>query len=575
MKQKLYIIFSLILIITLSFSVLSNNVTAEDTTTDTTAVFANKAFPTAKGFGTTANAWRGGRVIEVTNLNDSGEGSLRWALEEETGPRIVVFKVGGVIELKSLITIGSNNGEVYIAGQTAPGDGITIKGAIRFLGVNNVIIRHLRVRTGSSYAPSNCLRIQYSKNIVIDHCSLSWGAYGCVELDHSENITFQYCIIAEGLNDVYTLIDDGGAWSYKSVAFQIHVNKASFHHNLITNCSGSIWCTHNMNSIVFENKYSDEIDIRNNVVYNGKEDTMVGFCHNTQFINNYYKNGPITDNYKLIKAFGMGYLSGNKVIDIENSVIVNDTDNQSQLVSENAFSEGLSNWELFAVDVSTQTADQAYENVLNNAGATVPSRDYFDTRYVKEVSEGTYTYGNKGIIESQTETEGYPDNTTFTGGEAPVDTDHDGMPDEWEVEHGLDPDNYYDACQVYLSDNGYTNVELYINELAGDPVSYSDNPVIQYTPVIPTSTPVITETPEPTFTPTPTETEIPTKIPVVAGDVNFDDIVDAADALLILKHAAKLEILTEKQLNVSDLNKDLITDASDALNVLKIATKIY
>ena len=279
-------------------------------------------------------------------------------------------------------------------------------------------------------------------------------------------------------------------------------------------------------------------------------------------------------------------------MDSKGEVIV-DSDNENPwvLVSEESFPDGRSNEPLFDTGVNTMTADKAYEYVIANAGANASNRDYIDSRYINEVVNGTHTYssfGTPGIIYDQQHAEGYPDNTTLKGGEAPLDTDNDGMPDEWEILHGLNPENYYDACQVYLSDEGYTNIELYINELAGDPVKYSDNPTVQYNPATPTpestATPEITATPEAsatpeiTMTPEATETIVPTSTPdepdYLIGDVDLDGKVNATDALLVLKHAAKIEILSDDELIIADVEPDEKIDAVDALEILKIAAKI-
>lgn len=580
-------IISVIIVFSISIGLIGSNITAEERNINKSDVFADLAFPTAEGYGRFANGFRGGKVVKVTNLNAEGEGSLRWALEEVSGPRIVVFEVGGVInldetELQTPIII--KDGNLYIAGQTAPGDGITIIGDGINITDGDVVVRHLRIRSGDSTWFNSGMRLYYGKeNIIIDHCSLSWAECSSIKISNNQKVTIQNCILAESVG-YNGLTGDIDSILRSCSAVELDAKNISFQKNLITNIGNKVWgFSYDYDETIDTAKSNNSnIDIRNNVVYNWYSASSGIASNSVQFVNNYYKKGEKTQNDILFTLNGTGYLSGNKLVDNKDVIIVDyDDENPWKLASEDSFPEGKSETPLFDERVDTLSADESYTYVLENAGANVPKRDYIDTRYINEVKNGTHTYGSGeylGFISSQNDAEGFPDNTTFKGGEAPLDTDNDGMPDEWELLHGLNPNDYYDACQVYLSDEGYTNIELYINELAGDPVKYSDNPTIQYTPATPepTATPELPETPEATATPTPeiTETPVDTEVIYLLGDVNNDGVVSAYDALVILKHAAKLELLTTESQLRADVEIDSIIDASDALAILKIAAKI-
>lgn len=539
------------------------------------------AFPTAEGYGRYADGFRCGRVVEVTNLNDSGEGSLRWALEEESGSRIVVFKVGGIIELGSPINI---NSDVYVAGQTAPGDGITVtKYPLRCFGGENVVIRHLRVRIGDDNKTAmDGIWLWGVNNCIVDHCSTSWAIGSSIIAVSCNNTSIQKSIFAESLYNSYKR----GEWGKElsSHGALLSGNTLSFVGNLVINNADENLVT---KAYYSDDKFGGCVDIRNNVVYNWYDSIAYGDIEKVQIVSNYFKKGgaSITDTFFSLKAENVtdvnrkAYLSGNKVIDNNKVVLDSNNDGQWNLVENTlqdyTIDEAKSDDTLFESYVNTLSADESYENIIDNVGATLPKRDYIDNRYIEELVSGKSTYvgsksGLKGIIDSQEDVGGYPNETNFKGGEALVDTDHDGMPDEWELEHGLNPEYYYDACQIYLSDEGYTNIELYINELAGDTVNYSDNPTIQFTPATPV--PEVTETPQVIETILATAT--PEKIENLLGDVDSDGSVNAADALSVLKHAAKIESLSDEKLVLADVNTDDRIDAVDALAILKIAAKV-
>lgn len=572
---------------------------------------AHLAFPTAEGYGRYAKGGRGGKIIEVTTLEDGYEdvaledgtvekrpikGSLRYALEYEKGARIVVFKVGGIIALQDTLCIPNDGGNVYVAGQTAPGDGITlINHDFGAMGAEDVIIRNIRVRVGDSNGWSTGgMGFSSCNNCIVDHCSISWATDEGLSSRKALNLTVQWTIIAESLNNsVHFEASDTGKVEDRvegntvphGYAASISGKIGSFHHNLLVHNAGrnfSMAGGLESDGVTLEG----HLDLRNNVVYNWKDRTNDGGLSRVELVNNFYKFGPASRRLHILRIDddlssaekALVYADGNIMTNLDGSYDLAPTDDGFEVGKVNLNGKAFrSEEEMWPCYVKTETAEEAYDSVLAKAGANYPSRDYLDTRYVEETINTTYTYkgskdGYPGIIDSQEDVGGYPDETKFKGGEAPTDTDHDGMPDEWETKHGLDPENYYDASQIYLSDEGYTNIELYLNELMGDPVVYSDNPTVQYTPVTPvpeaTATPDITETPEVTVTPEHTE------VPFLLGDVDDNGKVDAADALLVLKQAAKITELEDVQKLAADVTKDEAIDAKDALQILKLAAKI-
>ena len=430
-----------------------------------------RAFPTAEGYGKHTVGGRGGTVYEVTNLNDSGEGSLRAAVEAK-GPRTVVFRVSGTIDLKSNMRIQHPN--ITIAGQTAPGDGVCLKGFPLLIGADEVIIRHLRVRFGNeSGQDSDAISARFVTNLILDHVSASWSVDETMSIYHCENVTVQWCLISESMfnsNHIKESHGFGGIWGS---------NHGSYHHNLLANHSSR------NPRIASGCGYTD---YRNNVVYNwgyascyGGEAQQQGTDkYNFSTVNivaNYYKPGPATDPGKTDvlaepscrgeEDKGQWYVAGNFV---EGSPAVT-SDNWRGVRGKNFIKRDQA-WD--AMPIGPQTAEDAYHAVLRTAGATLPARDAVDTRVVEEARTGKATYEgvyktNKrvadpssitGIIDSQNDVGGWPE---LKSTPAPRDTDHDGMPDAWEMTHGLDPNNRSDGNR--LADDGYTMLEQYLNSI--------------------------------------------------------------------------------------------------------------
>lgn len=433
------------------------------------------AFPGAEGFGRNATGGREGRVIKVTNLNDAGAGSLREAIAA-SGKRIIVFEVSGNIVLTSPIRI--NNGDVTIAGQTAPGDGICIQDYEMNVNANNVVIRYMRFRMGDlTKNEQDALWGRYKENIVIDHCSMSWSIDECSSFYANKNFTMQWCILSESLNKSFHGKDDhgyGAIWGGSS---------ATFHHNLLAH--------HNSRNPRFDGGSRsgtgnspfgiDKVDYRNNVIYNwGGNSSYGGENGEYNIVNNYYKAGPASTNRNRIMqismetdnvatyspGYGKFYVAGNIVT---NSTTVtadnwNGGVNAGSGLSTANFNAAKMTNPFTAQAITVHTAQQAYDMVLLYAGASY-KRDAVDTRIVSETKNGTNTFagsktGKLGIIDSQTDVGSWPKlNQTA----ALKDTDGDGMPDEWEIANKLDP-NKANANGRDLS-SGYDNIEVYINSL--------------------------------------------------------------------------------------------------------------
>ena len=450
------------------------------------------AFPTAEGYGKYTKGGRGGAVYEVTNLNDNGKGSLRAAIEAE-GPRTVVFKVSGTIALESNLDI--DNPYLTIAGQTAPGDGITLKGHPLMIRADEVIIRYIRVRLGDETGiTEDAISSRYTNNIILDHVSTSWSVDETLSIYHCKNVTVQWCLIAESLyQSNHTKGSDhgyGGIWGS---------NYSTYHHNLLAH--------HSSRNPRFASGCGNT-DYRNNVVYNwGFKSTYGGEVNqinnpkfnftNINMVANYYKPGPATEpgeaSYQLANPwsrngdadYGKWYISGNVM---EGSEEVTQ-DNWKGVVPSLTAIKGVQEakarnmdaipglrmdqpWS--AMSIKQQSPLEAYHSVLESAGASL-KRDAVDRRIVGEVKNGTATYEGPnyekdhvvtdtslrcGIIDSQQDVGGWPE---LQSKPAPMDTDHDGMPDEWELANNLNP--HLDDDRNIIAEDGYTMLEKYLNSI--------------------------------------------------------------------------------------------------------------
>lgn len=417
------------------------------------------AFPGAEGFGKYSIGGRGGRVIAVTNVNDSGPGSFRAACAAE-GPRIVVFRVSGTIALESQIKI--NYPFITIAGQTAPGDGICIRNHQVKFNTHDVIIRYMRFRPGDA---AGIVYDGFGSNggdhAIVDHCSVSWGIDETLSINKTSNFTVQWCMITESLyNSLHKKGKHGygGLWGGPG---------GSWHHNILAHHSSR-------NPRASGNIDSGLMDYRNNVVYNwGYQSAYGGEIWPRNWINNYYKPGPATEAkvgrriFYQTDARGRMYADGNYVLGFP-EISKNNWNGGIDFGTEGDATEATLKVEkpFVVAPVRTQTAEEAFELVINSAGASL-ARDSVDSRIVDEIRSGTahfgatYGGGGKGIIDSQQDVGGWPELTSTS---AAVDTDGDGMPDDWERRHGL---NSKDAADGALDrdGDGYTNVEEYLNFL--------------------------------------------------------------------------------------------------------------
>lgn len=430
------------------------------------------AFPGAEGFGRFTTGGRGGDVYKVTNLNDSGVGSLRYAVEQ-SGTRTVIFEVSGSIELQKDLEI--ENDHITIFGQTAPGGGIAIKGYSVVIQADNVIIQHIRFRPGDiKENQSDALWGRDQKDIIIDHCSMSWSIDEAASFYDNVNFTLQWSMLYESL---YNSEHDKGAHGYGGIWGG---QGATFHHNLLAHHS-------NRNPRFNGSRYSGHpdlelVDYRNNVIYNWGDNSAYGGERGRQnMVANYYKPGPATPDgekkYRILDAkppsgnyeeLGKWHISKNYVVgspDVTADNIgkgvhrVSQVHKDSILYDEPFPAPGLPSFE---------SAEAAYLNVLANVGAVLPERDTLDRRIAFEVSNGTATYGGVfgkglGIIDSQNEVGGWPE---LTLKEAPMDSDNDGIPDVWEDANELNPNDPTDGKSI--TDSGYSNLELYIHSLSVD-----------------------------------------------------------------------------------------------------------
>jgi hypothetical protein len=441
------------------------------------------AFPGAEGFGRLARGGRGGDVYQVTNLNDSGPGSLRAGIASATGPRTIVFTVGGTILLKSRLVVDQSY--LTIAGQTAPGDGITLRDyTFKLSNVSDIVIRYLRFRLGDENKPvgasggDDTLNTDDVDRVIIDHCSLSWAIDGTHDLRRGKNFTLQWSIISEALNE--SLHGKGShamAASYRDLTGNL-----TLHHNLISTCRDrhpTLGSASKLAPGVTVNPPRHIVDFRNNVIYNWSKGGTSNFCdHFINCINNTWRPGPMTDPAQLpiamkgsLPDLARGYMSGNVFegrpdLTRDNYAAL-DFQRWLKPLGNYAYAGKLADWkapaapELGLDQPITQTAAEAYDLVLARAGASL-RRDAVDERVISDVR-----HRRGKLLNSPSQVGGWP---VLRSGPAPVDTDRDGMPDAWETAHGLDPRNPDDRNGDRNAD-GYTNLEEYLNSLIPPPLA--------------------------------------------------------------------------------------------------------
>lgn len=418
------------------------------------------AFPGAEGAGRFSTGGRGGDVYEVTTLANSGAGSIVDAVSK--GNRTIVFRVSGTIDLGGVILRPKSN--TTIAGQTAPGDGICLKGRISISGVSNVVIRYLRVRVdeGGANSSGDAIDIESGNHIIIDHVSASYARDETISCqDGSNNVTVQWCILSEALTYENH--------SYGSLIRGQYGERKTYHHNLYAHNRGRNPRPGNYLSAAVdpEGLY---FDFRNNVVYNwagghpgynADKDTISRY----NFVGNVFIRGVESSGTKAFKEDAKGataYWAGNAHGASYQSVAT--PSDQWSLVTFNGFTAAeitaykARSYEIAMEPVTTTSAIQARDAVLGYAGASFPVRDIVDVRIVGDVMNGT----GQSIASTDAQPEGaWP---TLTSLPAPTDSDHDGMPDAWEWANGLNPYNAADRNDFDLHLD-YTNLEVYLSSI--------------------------------------------------------------------------------------------------------------
>jgi len=421
------------------------------------------AFPGAEGFGAQSIGGRGGKVIFVTNLNDSGPGSLRAAVET-SGPRTVIFGVSGTVALESSIVI--TNPYITIAGQTAPGGGICLKNHALVIAADHVIVRYIRCRPGDNVkAESDSLSVSSGHDIMVDHCSSSWSVDETLSASSRGrlgNVTVQWCIISESLHDS---IHHKGPHGYGSLIRGSNGNGYTYHHNLYAHHHARLPRPGNyMDST--EDPAGFVFDFRNNVIYNWagsaagyNADGSNGTNSITKmnFIGNYYKVGvnssgslAFSESTRAARAFFSGNCMNGSYPEDPWSLVsfskFSDEDKKAYKQSD----------PIPVPAVKTDAAITTYERVLVGAGAVLPERDAVDKRIVSEVRNSTGT-----IINDEQQVGGWPE---LKSANPPEDSDRDGMPNEWEKQYGFDSNDPADGNGDADTD-GYTNLEEYLNSI--------------------------------------------------------------------------------------------------------------
>ena len=464
------------------------------------------AFPGAEGYGRYVTGGRGGMIYHVTSLQDVlTNGTLRYGIERVSGARTIVFDVGGTINLTKDLTISNGNGNISILGQTAPGDGICLAGYPVKIATNNVIMRYVRCRMGDTSGEEEdaltCSNHAGSekRNIIIDHCSISWCVDECASFYGNSNFTFQWNMVTESLRNS---IHGKGSHGYGGIWGG---TRASFHHNLLAH--------HDSRNARFDHDYvqnADEqyMDYVNNAFYNwggnntyGGESKGKGGTHyrKINFVGNYYKPGPATGSASKAWIFNMtnncsncdgsdptnvepahlyltgNIMEGNDAINADNWTGIHPDIAISDFTPYKSDTKYLSPNDTKFVGYNTitvQPADVSFNKILLYAGCS-KKRDIIDNRICTEARNGSYTYTGSngstgGLIDTQSDVGGWP---TLTGGANPTDSDGDGMPDEWETLNGLDPNDADDGEMYTLDAKGYyTNSEVYFNSLVEDMV---------------------------------------------------------------------------------------------------------
>lgn len=446
------------------------------------------AFEGAEGYGRMAVGGRGGKTVYVTNLNDSGEGSFREACTADIGPRTILFKVSGVISLKSRLTC--NQDFVTIAGQSAPGKGITIRSApVGFTG-KDMVIRFMRVRLGYGTTYDG-MGLTGGDHSILDHASISWTIDEAFSSRGGKNLTLQRTLISEALNIAdHQNYPTGTGHGY---AATIGGDIGSFHHNLLAHNAGRNWSMGG--GLDGNGYYAGRLDIFNNVVYNWYSRVTDGGAHEVNFVGNYYKEGPATILHDLtlsadLEGTGLGsqaYYYHNNILQAANGSFTcdgtkDDCGRRYTLSNGQQLTWDVWNSEpFFPSYAEIQSARAAYKDVLSDVGQRMPVLDDHDERIVSEVKKGSYTYtgsvGNlPGIPDRELDVGGYESYPSASWA-SDFDSDLDGLPDWWERMYGFDPNSskgdFSDANKDRLGD-GWTELERYLEWMARAHYTFSE-----------------------------------------------------------------------------------------------------
>jgi beta-xylosidase/pectate lyase len=469
------------------------------------------AFPGAEGFGALTPGGRGGRVFVVSNLGDAGPGSFREAVTAR-GPRIVVFAVGGLITLQSPITI--EEPFLTVAGQTAPGDGICIRGHVVSVKTHDVVVRYLRFRLGDlQEAEEDSFDIVGdAHDVIVDHCSATWSVDENLSPSGGiRNITVQWCLVAEALNQS---VHSKGAHGYGSLARAS--GGVTLHHNL--------WAHNLARNPRLGDNYGKPpfpvFDVRNNVIYDYGEmaSGMTGDRLSVNYVNNYVRPGPSSDRARGIIVFTdtaeAGYFVQGNVVEGHDDWTADNAKLFDRVERDGKRLVTVAPAPFEAPAVKTTSAQQALADVLAGVGAVLPRRDAVDARIVQSVERR-----QGAIIDSQAQVGGWPE---YRAGQAPIDRDRDGMPDSWERTHGLNPLDGADASRL-KGPAGYTNIEVYLNELAARTPGPSAAPQAVPAAPPPLRAPWVPDRGDGTFT-----------NPVIYADYSDPDVVQVGDEYFLV-----------------------------------------
>ena len=452
-----------------------------------------RAFPGAEGGGMYVTGGRGGKVYHVTKLTDDGsEGTLRYGIEKESRPLVIVFDVAGVIPLAKALKI--QNGNLTIAGQTAPGDGICLKNYNFRIAASNVILRFMRFRMGDeAKTEDDALNLYTGDNniqdVIIDHCSLSWSTDECGSFYGMTNFSLQWCILSESLRNS---IHEKGKHGYGGIWGGAN---ATYHHNLLAH--------HDSRNPRIDHDYvstlKGPVSLINNVIYNWGDNSCYGGeskpgsdFKKYNIVNNYYKPGPATASGKVRfldpttnckncdsahpdqVVPGHFHMSGN-TMDGNDGYTADNWSGKATTASAGLIAtikaDTFFRYEKESA-LSLHNAQDAFDKVVGFAGASL-KRDAVDERVTRETKDGIFTFNGsngsgKGFIDTQSDVGGWP---SYTGTQV-TDTDGDGIPDTIEDAWGLNKNIAADGAAVTLDKNGrYTNLEMYLHFLVKDVVS--------------------------------------------------------------------------------------------------------